>query len=42
VGSFGIGFTHVSGFGVGARVTLLFVRFLERDGGKCRDREAFG
>jgi len=30
----------VSGFGIGAGVRL-FVRFLERGGGKCRDREAF-
>jgi len=30
-----------SGFGVGAGVTLLSVRFLERDGGKCRDKGAF-
>jgi len=39
---FGIGLTHVSGFGIGAGVTLLFVRFLERGDDKCRDREAFG
>jgi len=32
---------HVS-FEVGAGVTLLFVRFLERSSDKCRDREAFG
>jgi len=40
--NFGIELIHVSGFGVGAGVTLLFVRFLERGGDKCRDREAFG
>jgi len=31
-----------SGFGVGAEVILLFVRFLERGDDKFRDREAFG
>jgi len=40
--SFGIGLTHVSGFGIGAEITLLSVRFLERGGSKCRDRGAFG
>jgi len=29
-------------FGIRTRVTLLSVRFLERSGGKCRDRGAFG
>jgi len=37
-----IGLTHVSDFGIGAGVTLLFVTFFERGSGKCRDREAFG
>jgi len=36
---FRIGLTHVSGFGVRAGVTLLFVRFLERGGGKSAEIE---
>jgi len=39
---FEVGFTHMSGFGVGAEVSPLFVRFLERSNDKCRDRKAFG